>query len=114
MAYGASGGMGGGDSEEVSRAEIEFLRERYGLDQSIYVQYMKWLRGILTWDLGMSMNWRVSVNELVNGRLLNTAFLAVSTILFTWTFAIQVGIISAVKQYSWIDYLFTFLAYFGV
>lgn len=114
MAYGAAGGAGGGDSEEVSRAEIEFLRERYGLEQPIYVQYFKWLRGILTWDLGMSMNMRVSVNELINSRLLNTAFLSVSTILFTWTFAIPVGIISAVKQYSWIDYFFTFLAYFGV
>ena len=40
--------------------------------------------------------------------------MSVFTILFTWTLAIPVGIISAVKQYSWIDYIFTFLSYFGI
>ena len=115
IALGASGGTGPASfGEEVDKAELEFLRKRYGLDQPIYVQYLKWLRGVLTWDLGLSFIYRIPVNELINDRLTNTLILSVFTVLFTWTLAIPVGIISAVKQYSWIDYIFTFLSYFGI
>ena len=115
IALGASGGTGPASfGEEVNEAELEFLRKRYGLDQPIYIQYLKWLRGVLTWDLGLSFIYRLPVNELINDRLTNTLILSVFTVLFTWTLAIPVGIISAVKQYSWIDYVFTFLSYFGI
>ena len=43
-----------------------------------------------------------------------TVVLGLFTVAFTWTLAIPIGIISAVKQYSFIDYFFTFLSYFGV
>ena len=62
----------------------------------------------------MSMEWRIPVNELIKERLVLTLILSGATILFAWTLAIPIGIISAVKQYSVIDYAFTFLAYIGV
>ena len=67
----------------MNEAELEFLRRRYGLDQPIYVQYFKWLRGVLTWDLGLSFIYRIPVNELINARLTNTLILSVFTVLFT-------------------------------
>ena len=100
--------------EVVDEGQIEALRDHYGLNQSLYVQYLKWVWGILQWDLGLSLEWGRPVVELVNDRLAMTIVLGVATILFTWTLAIPIGILSAVKKYTVIDYFFTFLSYFGV
>ena len=100
--------------ELADESEVEALRAQYGLNQPMYVQYLKWVWGIVQWDLGLSIEWRRPVKELVNERLAMTVVLGVSTILFTWTLAIPIGILSAVKKYTVIDYFFTFLSYFGV
>ena len=100
--------------ELADESEVEVLREQYGLNRPMYVQYLKWVWGIVQWDLGLSIEWRRPVKELVNERLAMTVILGVSTILFTWTLAIPIGILSAVKKYTAIDYFFTFLSYFGV
>ncbi|MCY3542908.1 MAG: ABC transporter permease [Chloroflexi bacterium] len=100
--------------ELADESEVEALRAQYGLNQPIYVQYLKWVYGIIQWDLGLSIEWRRPVKELVNERLAMTVLLGVATILFTWTLAIPIGILSAVKKYTVIDYFFTFLSYFGV
>ena len=100
--------------ELVSQQQLEMLKTRYGLDQPIYVQYAKWIWGVLHWDLGDSLEWRRPVAEMVNDRLLMTVLLSLFTILFTWTLAIPIGILSAVKQYSFLDYFFTILSYLGV
>ena len=100
--------------ELADESEVEALRAQYGLNQPIYVQYLKWVYGIVQWDLGLSIEWRRPVKELVNERLAMTVLLGVATILFTWTLAIPIGILSAVKKYTVIDYFFTFLSYFGV
>ncbi len=103
-----------GGSVRVTQEEREALARYYGLDKPIYVQYYKWVTGILRWDLGISNDFGVPVTELINERLALTVILGVMTILFTWTLALPIGIISAVKQYSFIDYGFTFLSYLGV
>ena len=100
--------------EMVDESEILALKKRYGLDQPIYVQYYKWASGFFTWDLGLSIEFRRPVTDLVNDRLAMTLALGLFTIIFTWTMAIPIGIISAWKQYSFIDYFFTVLSYFGV
>ena len=100
--------------EEVTEAKIEWMRDKYGLNKPVYVQYYKWISGVIRWDLGRSLEYSRPVSELVNQRLLMTIILGVFTIAFTWTLAMPIGILSAVKQYSWMDYLFTFLSYFGV
>ena len=98
----------------MDEGQIEALRDHYGLNQPLYVQYLKWVWGILQWDLGISLEWGRPVVELVNDRLAMTIVLGVTTILFTWTLAVPIGILSAVKKYTVIDYFFTFLSYFGV
>lgn len=100
--------------EQVDLAEIENLKRRYGLDQPMYVQYWRWISGVVQWDFGISIEWQKPINELIGQRLVLTLLLGVFTILFTWTLAIPIGILSAVKQYSWLDYIFTFLSYIGV
>tara|TARA_B100000586_G_scaffold260258_1_gene226397 strand:+ start:1938 stop:2897 length:960 start_codon:yes stop_codon:yes gene_type:complete len=98
----------------MSKDDEEALREQYGLNQGLHVQYMKWIWGIMQWDLGISLEFQMPVTQLLNERLLMTLILIGFTIVFTWTLAVPIGIISAVKQYSVIDYVFTFLSYLGV
>lgn len=102
---------GEGFSEGIS---MERLRAQYGLDKPIHIQYLKWVWNVLHWDLGVSLEWQKPVTELLNQRLLMTVVLGASTVLLTWTLALPIGVISAVKQYSIIDYIFTFISYIGV
>ena len=96
------------------QSQIDNLRAQFGLGEPVYKQYLKWLWNLLRGDLGFSLEFQRPVNELVGERLLLTLLLGLFTVMFTWTMAIPIGIISAVKQYSVIDYLFTFLSYLGV
>lgn len=100
--------------EMVDQGELESLKRRYGLDQPVYVQYGKWMWGILRGDLGISIEWQRPISELIGERLAMTMILGGFTILFTWTMAIPIGIISAVKRNSVVDYVFTLLSYIGV
>ena len=99
---------------EYDEHESLRIRERYGLDEPIYVRYFKWATGLLRWDLGISLEFQQPVTELVNQRLVMTIILGLFTVLFTWTLAIPIGILSAVKQYSVLDYVFTFVSYLGI
>ena len=100
--------------EFADPGELESLRKQYGLGEPMYIQYAKWVWGVMRWDFGKSLEMRVSVNDLINERLSLTIILGLFTVVFTWTLAIPIGIISAVKQYSWVDYVFTFFSYLGV
>lgn len=103
-----------GESLGGSGGQLEGLRRQYGLERPIYVQYLKWVWNVLHWDLGISLEWQKPVTALVNQRLLLTIILGLFTVVFTWTMAIPIGVVSAVKQYSFVDYLYSFFAYFGV
>ena len=99
---------------EFDQGEAARLQRRYGLGDPIYKRYWKWASGLVFWDLGDSLEFRRPVAELVNDRLAMTVVLGLFTITFTWLMAIPIGVISAVKKYSFIDYFFTFLSYLGV
>ena len=98
----------------VSQQQVDALRERYGLDQPMYMQYLKWTSRMVTGDLGFSFDWQKPIKELIGERIALTVMLGLFTFAFTWLLAIPIGIISAVKQYSWLDYFFTVFNYFGV
>ena len=100
--------------DDVDMAEIEALERMYGLDQPMYVQYWKWLWKVLHGDLGMSLEFQRPVNDLIGERLGLTVLLGLFTVLFTWSLALPIGMLSAVKQYSFVDYFFTFVSYVGV
>ena len=99
---------------EFDQGEADRLQRRYGLGDPIYKRYWKWASGLVFWDLGDSLEFRRPVAELVNDRLAMTVVLGLFTITFTWLMAIPIGVLSAVKKYSFIDYFFTFLSYLGV
>ncbi len=98
----------------VSQAEADALRSEYALDRPFPVQYYKWTSRILQGDFGISMEYRRPVAEVIGDRLMLTAALTFTSIVFTWILAIPIGIYSAVKQYSVGDYIFTFVGFLGL
>ena len=100
--------------ESVTEEQAAALRARYNLDAPIHVQYVKWLGGLVQGDLGMSFEWNKPVTELIGERLFLTVVISLVTLTFTWAIAIPIGIVSAVKQYSVWDYLFTFVGFIGL
>jgi len=98
----------------ASLEEIENIRHQLGLDRPIYEQYGVFLSRLVRLDLGRSARTQNPVIEEVWARLPNTLTLAVAAITLACLFGIPAGIISAVKPYSWIDYLVTLSALFGI
>ena len=101
--------------EDVDPAALTALKERYGLGQPIYVQYWKWISGIvLRGDFGRSFAWNMPVSDLIWERLTLTFVLSLATLLFIWIVSFPVGVYSAVRQYSVGDYVATFFGFLGV
>jgi len=102
-----------GSASAVS--QIDALRERYGLNDPIYVQYFRWIGNIvLHGDFGESFTYEMDVLDLLAERLGLTLTLTLSTLVFTWLIAIPIGIYSATRPYSVGDYGFTFLGFVGL
>lgn len=101
-----------GDSTTQEMAEG--LREQYGLNRPVYVQYWKWISQILQGNLGVSMEWRRPVMEVIGDRIWFTLIVSLSAIFFTWIVALPIGIFSAVRKYSIGDYIATFIGFIGL
>lgn len=101
--------------DNIEQEAIDNLRERYGLGEPIYVQYFKWISGIiLRGDWGQSMEWQKPVKELIGERILLTVVLSLVSLLVSWFVAIPVGVYSATHQYSIPDYLMSVISFIGV
>ena len=101
--------------ESVNQAQLEALKARYGFDQPIYVQYWKWITGILTrGDFGQSFEWNRPVSSLIWARLGITMGLSLLSTLFIWAVAFPIGIYSATNKYSVGDYVATFIGFIGL
>jgi peptide/nickel transport system permease protein len=98
----------------VSAEEAKTLRILYGLDRPIYVQYAKWIGRVSEGDFGESMEWMRPVTEVIGEKLWMTMVVSVAAIILTWGIALPIGIYSAVRQYSFGDYFFTFLGFIGL
>lgn len=98
----------------VSQAEADAMREQLGLNQPLYVQYLKWMGLILQGNFGMAMEWGRPVRDVIGDRLVLTIVIALASIVFTWVLALPIGIFSAVKRYSIGDYIFTFIGFIGL
>lgn len=86
---------------------IELLRQKYGLDQPIHVQYVRWMGNVLHGDFGESFRHRRPVSHLIAETIPYTLQLTVLAVLFDALIGITFGIISAVKQYSLLDKVVT-------
>ncbi len=102
-------------NEVVDQNTANDLRQRFGLDQPMIVQYFKWITGIVTrGDFGLSFEWQQPVADLIWERMALTLLLTFSTLLATWAIALPIGVFSAVKKYSIADYIVTFFSFLGL
>lgn len=98
----------------LEKEEIEMLKKQYGLDQPVYIQYVRWMDNLLHGNLGLSLEYQRPNAELISERIGLTLVLAVFAFIFTWIVAIPIGIYSATHRNSILDYLFTVINYIGV
>ncbi|MGM8212910.1 ABC transporter permease [Virgibacillus sp. W0430] len=90
------------------------LRAEMGLDASIFTQYFIWLSDIVTLDFGRSITYNEEVLTLVLSKIVATAYLAVGSLLIAIPIGMIIGIISAVKQNTWIDRLLILFPLTGI
>ena len=112
---------GGGVHGHVGNAELlDRLRDYMDLDKPQYIRYTKWIWRMLHGDLGFAYTageaagYQGTIKKIIGERLWMTVALTSFTIIVTWTFAIPVGIYSAVRQHSIGDYTFTLLGFTGL
>lgn len=103
-----------GESSTINPADIEKLREKWGLDKPLHIQYGRWLKNlIIHGDLGNSYTSQRPVTETWLERLPATLQLNVIELFLIFGLALPLGIICAVRQYSWIDYFAQTFSFLG-
>ncbi|MFC3832686.1 MULTISPECIES: ABC transporter permease [Deinococcus] len=96
----------------ITPEDIARLKQAYGLDQPWYVRYFFWLKQAVTGNFGYSQDFNIPALEFVfQQRMPNTLLLTVPALVVSTLIAVPLGIFSAVRQYSWMDYVLTFLSF---
>jgi peptide/nickel transport system permease protein len=98
----------------MDAAQVEALKQQFGLDQPIYIQYLRWLESLAQGELGLSLEYQRPNTELIGERMLVTILLALFAFIITWVVAIPAGIYAAMHKNTVLDYLFAVLNYVGV
>ncbi|MCA9882708.1 MAG: ABC transporter permease [Anaerolineae bacterium] len=102
-------------TDDIDPAIIEQLRDQYGLNDPMHVQYLEWMRNIIVeGDFGYSLAFKRDARDLILERLPLTFVVTLSTVLFVWIVALPIGVFSAVRKYSLGDYIATFIGFIGL
>jgi peptide/nickel transport system permease protein len=99
---------------QISPDTIARLKAQFHLDQPWYVQYIFWLKNVLSGNFGYSMAYKISATSLIFQRLWNTFALSFVAMIIAWAVAIPLGIFAAVKRDSWIDRGSSLIAFVGL
>ena len=89
--------------EDADLLLVQQIREQYGFDRPIIVQYLDWLSRLLQGDFGVSFYWNEPVGKLILSHAPVTLQLASMALFVTIIISLPLGIIAALKQNSWID-----------
>lgn len=93
----------------------EAMRNRYGLNEPMPAQYYKWISNIvLHGDFGYSFQNSEPASKMIKDRIGMTIVVSLASFVFTWMVALPIGVLSAVKQYSIADYIFSFIGFIGL
>ncbi|MCJ7667415.1 MAG: ABC transporter permease, partial [Anaerolineae bacterium] len=98
----------------ISKEQIERLREEMGLNDPIYVQYGRFLAGAIRGDLGTSARFRRPVTEVILEQFPATLRLSIAGMSIALVVGLTIGVIAAIRRYSWVDTLGMFVSLFGV
>src|SRR4051812_19628724 len=98
----------------ASAAQLDYIRQRYGLDQPLFAQYLRWIVPIVTsLDFGFSFEWQQPVGILIGDRLLLTVVVSIASLIFVYVVSIATALYSATHQYSLSDYVVSVLGVIG-
>lgn len=98
----------------ITEAQRQALREYYGLNDPIPVQYMRWLDHFIHGDFGKSLYGGRPVNEIISSLFWETLKLQLVSVILSFIISIPLGVYSAVKQRSATDYIVTGISIFGI
>ncbi|MDQ0217526.1 ABC transporter permease [Peribacillus cavernae] len=102
------------NANKLGPAQLEIMNEKYGLDQPVPVQYVKYLGNLVQGDLGVAFQFgNTPVSDLLVNRLGPSLQLGLQAMIFGSIIGILLGVIAALRQNTWIDYGSTFLAVIG-
>jgi peptide/nickel transport system permease protein len=104
----------GDELAQTSEEKLTQLRHEFGLDKPYAVQYVTWLKGLFTGDMGTSIIHRDDVRHEIFRRLPITLHLGLTAFVVGSVVGVVLGIVSAIRRGGWIDAIVTFLANLGV
>lgn len=101
---------------QISPETIETLKKQYGLDKPVMVQYIKWLKSAVMFDLGYSFQYHAPVIKLIKERVGNTLLLTLTSAVLSWILAVLLGLLAGFKEGTLIDklikaYAYTFMSF---
>ncbi|QAA21625.1 ABC transporter permease [Sporolactobacillus terrae] len=99
---------------QASASDIHRLKEQLGLNDSMIVQFIHYLNGLIHLDLGESFAYKQSVLTLIIERFPNTLILTICAFAFALLISIPAGVIAATRKGSLLDYAFTVTSLFGI
>ncbi len=98
--------------DQATPEQVETLRESMGLNRPLYLQYFRWLGGILKGDFGTSIFFHKPVLEIIIDRAETSIFIALLSMALIICIGVPIGVLSAIRYNSWLDQLFSGLAMF--
>jgi peptide/nickel transport system permease protein len=99
---------------QISPETVHQLQMQFHLDKPWYVQYVFWLKNVLSGNFGYSMAYKISATSLIITRLWNTFVLAFTALIIAWGIAIPLGVWAAVRKDSWVDHACSLFAFVGL
>jgi peptide/nickel transport system permease protein len=97
----------------LTATDVALLQQRFGMNEPIPVRYLNWLGALLHGDFGYSLVTHQAVVTAIGDRLPNTLLLQGVALVAALAVALPIGILSALRQYSWLDHLATLFAFAG-
>jgi peptide/nickel transport system permease protein len=100
---------------QFSEQDLEMMKARFGYGGSLPEQYVKWIGNImLHGDFGYSFYKRETAGKVIADLMPLTIAVSFVSFIFTWVVALPIGVLSAIRQYSIADYIFTFIGFIGL
>lgn len=107
--------LAGSDGEgQFNEEQLNNLRHELGTDRPLTIQYLSWVWGLIRWDFGTSLYYDTPISEDISSKLPITLELTVLALLFAFSVAVPLGVLSAVKQDSIADYASRIIAIAGI
>ncbi len=102
------------EKRELTAEELDKIRHELGLDRPVHIRYLSWIKDMVEGNWGYSLRTSNTVRNEIMGRLPNTMILGGLSLFLTMIISIPIGIISALKRHTFIDYLVTLGAFIGI